>query len=301
MRAIIAGGSGFLGSALTARLRADGHEVRILSRSQRPDTIQWSPNGGTGPWAAAIGEADALINLAGESIASGRWTSARKARIRNSRIQATRSLVTAIRAARRPPSVLLSGSAVGYYGARGDDALTEASVPGHDFLAQVCRDWEQEAMGAPTRVVLLRTGLVLARNGGAFPRIALPFRLLAGGPVGSGTQFWSWIHVEDWVSLVAWALQDPVTGPMNLTAPAPVTNRDFASTLGRVMHRPAFMPAPGFAMRLALGEMADALLLSGQRVLPAVAESAGFRFTYPTLEPALRSITHTTPDPLAKP
>ena len=290
MRIVIAGGTGFLGSAVTARVRADGHEVRILSRQSDGGAIQWSPDGTTGPWAAAIDGADAVINLAGESIASGRWTTARKARIRNSRIQATRSLVTAIRAARRPPSVFLSGSAVGYYGSRGDDAVTETSVPGHDFLAQVCRDWEQEAMGAPTRVVLLRTGLVLARDGGAFPRIALPFRLLAGGPVGSGKQYWSWIHLDDWVSLVVWALQYPITGPMNLTAPLPVSNGEFASVLGRVMHRPAFMPAPGFAMRLALGEMADALLLSGQRVLPAVAETAGFRFTYPTLEPALRSI-----------
>jgi uncharacterized protein (TIGR01777 family) len=201
--------------------------------------------------------------------------------------------VNAIAKASRRPATFVSASAVGYYGPRGDEPLTEESPPGSDFLATVCRDWEAEALraGAGTRVVLLRTGLVLGNVGGALPQIALPFRLFAGGPVGSGRQYWSWIHRDDWVELVRWALQTTgISGPINLTAPNPVTNREFASTMGRVMHRPAFMPAPGFAMKLLLGEMADALLLTGQRVLPAKPHANGFPFRFGSLEPALRDL-----------
>lgn len=291
MKVVIAGGTGFLGTPLVSELRTSGNDVSVLTRrSAAPGLIRWSPDGTTGPWAEAIDGADAVINLAGESIAGHRWTPAHKARIRDSRIRATRSLVAAIHAAARKPAVFLSASAVGYYGSRGDETLTDESAPGDDFLATVCRAWEAEALRAAvaTRVVLLRTGLPLERSGGALPRIALPFRFLAGGPLGSGHQYWPWIHRDDWVALAIWALQaSGVSGPLNLTAPRPVPNREFAAALGRVLKRPSWLPAPGFALRLLLGEMADALLLAGQRAIPAKAQALGFRFRYTALEPAL--------------
>ena len=294
MRFVVAGGAGFLGSALVSQLQRDGHDVHVLTRGRaQPGAVVWSPNGSVGPWADVIDDADVVVNLAGESIADGRWTSARKARILQSRIDATRSLVGAISAVARKPSVFLSGSAVGFYGPHDNATLDESSPPGADFLATVCVEWEKEAQRAAhvTRVVLLRTGLVLHTSGGALPQIARPFKLFAGGPVGSGRQYWSWIHRDDWVGLAIRAARDSgVSGPLNLTAPAPVTNREFAATLGRVLGRPSFMPAPAFALRLLLGEMADALLLTGQRVVPSKARAAGFDFTYSTLEPALRAL-----------
>lgn len=294
MQVIVAGGSGFLGRALVERLRRDGDRVRVLTRrASGPDDVAWTPDGNTGPWAAALDDADAVVNLAGESIAGGRWTAARKARIRDSRLRATRSLVTAIHGARRRPAVFLSGSAIGYYGPRDDEPVTEQSPPGDDFLAEVARDWETEALRAAgsTRVVRLRTGIVLEKDGGALPPMALPFKLGAGGPTGSGRQYYSWIHREDWVGIAVWALRHTtVSGPMNLTAPNPLPNREFARTLGRVLKRPSFMPAPAFALRLVLGEMADALLLTGARVLPAAAQTSGYQFRYPQLEGALRAI-----------
>jgi hypothetical protein len=290
MKVIVAGGTGFLGTPLVSQLRASGNEVSVLTRrSAEPGQITWSPDGTLGPWAQAIDGADAVINLAGESIAGHRWTPAQKAQIRDSRIHATRSVVEAINAAARKPAVFLNASAVGYYGSRGDDMLTEESAPGDDFLATVCRDWEAEAFQAPhaTRLVLLRTGLPLERSGGALPRIALPFRLFAGGSLGSGRQYWSWIHRDDWIAMTSWALRtSSVSGPLNLTAPTPVRNREFAATLGHVLRRPSFVPAPAFALRLLIGDMADALL-TGQRVIPAKAEGLGFHFQYAALEPAL--------------
>jgi uncharacterized protein (TIGR01777 family) len=297
MRIIVAGGTGFLGSALVSRLGRERHDVQVLTRQRRgPEQIEWTPDGTAGAWAGALDGADAVVNLAGESIAGGRWTARRKAAIRDSRIRATRSLVAAIQSATRRPAVFVSSSGVGYYGPHGAEPVTEDARPADDFLAAVCRDWEAEAMRAApaTRVVLLRTGVVLDKDGGALPQIALPFRLFAGGPVGSGRQYMSWIHRKDWVGLATWALQtDSVSGPVNLTAPEPVTNAEFSRALGRVLHRPAFMPAPAFAMRLALGEMADALLLSGQRVVPAKAQARGYQFQFATLEPALREIYST--------
>ncbi len=293
MHVVIAGGTGFLGTPLADALRAAGHHVQILSRRAGAGTLAWIPDGTAGPWAAALEQADAVINLAGESIAGGRWTAARKARIRDSRMRATRSLVTAIEGAQRRPAVLISASGVDYYGPHGDELLTERTPPGDGFLATVCRDWETEALRAApaTRVVLLRTGIALARDGGALPQMALPFRLFAGGPVGSGRQYYPWIHRDDWVRMVAWALQTPpVSGPLNVTAPNPVPNREFARTLGRVLGRPSIVPAPAFALRLALGEMADALLLTGKRVIPAQAQALGFRFEYAELGRALREI-----------
>jgi uncharacterized protein len=296
MRVVVTGGTGFLGGALVRRLRADGHEVIVLTRRPSGDgQLAWSPGTPPGgqPWARAIDGAGAVVNLAGESIASGRWTSARKRAIRESRVTATHGLVAAILSAAQPPPVLLSSSAVGIYGSRGEETLTEQSPIGAGFLAEVGRAWEQEALAAAavTRVVLLRTGLVLGKGGGALPQLALPFRLGVGGPVGSGEQYLSWIHLDDWVSLARWALDTAaVSGPLNATAPGPVTNAEFARVLGRVLRRPAWLPAPAFALRLALGEMADALILEGQRVLPARARELGFTFEHPTIDGALRAI-----------
>jgi len=293
MRVVISGGTGFLGTGLTARLREQGAEVTILTRhAARPGEVQWSADDSSRDWFPSIDGADAVINLAGESIAAGRWTAKRKAAIRDSRVRSTRAIVAAIREARRPPSVLVSGSAMGLYGSRGDELLTEDSPAGSDFLASVCVEWEREALAAAplTRVVLVRTGLVLDRSGGALPQIARPFYFFAGGPLGSGRQYMSWIHRDDWVEMVCWSIAtSAVTGPLNATAPSPVTNREFATTLGRVLGRPGFVTTPAFVLRLALGEMADAMLLSGQRMLPAKAQALGFEFRYPQLEDALRA------------
>jgi uncharacterized protein (TIGR01777 family) len=294
MKTVIAGGTGFLGSGLATSFRADGDDVALLTRRPRkPGDVAWDPRSPEGDWTSIIDGADAVINLAGESLDAGRWTAARKAAILESRVVATRTLVAAIAKARRPPGVFVNASAIGIYGTHGSEALTESSPPGSDFLASVCVAWEAQAREAAgmTRVVLLRSGLVLHRSGGALPRLALPFRLFAGGRVGSGDQYWSWIHRDDWTGIARWAIETPdVTGPLNLTAPGPVTNAEFTRTLARVLHRPALAPAPAFALRLLLGEMADALILNGQRVLPAKATRHGFEFRYPDLEAALRAI-----------
>ena len=294
MKVVIAGGAGFLGSGLAMSFREDGHDVVVLTRRPRkPGDVAWDPLAPADNPASTVDGADAVINLAGESLDAGRWTAARKAAILESRIAATRAIVAAIAGARRPPAVFVSASAVGFYGTHGSEALTENSPPGSDFLASVCVAWEAQALEAAwiTRVVLLRTGLVLDRGGGALPKLVLPFRLFAGGRAGSGKQYWSWIHRDDWTRIVRWAIDTPeITGPLNLTASSPVTNAEFARTLGRVLHRPALTPAPAFAMRLLLGEMADALILNGQRVLPAKATLHGFEFRYPDLGSALRGI-----------
>jgi len=287
MKAVIAGGTGFLGSALAGSLRADGHHVTIMSRRPHgPDQAAWTDR-------SALDGADVVVNLAGTSLDSGRWSDSRKAEILHSRVQATETIVKAMSEVSRRPSVLLNQSAVGFYGPHGSESLTEESPPGSDFLASVCVAWEAAAMKAAwmTRVVLLRTGLPLDASGGALPRIALPFRLFAGGRLGSGEQYWSWIHIHDWVRMVRWAVEQPdIDGPLNATAPAPATNRELAAALGRALRRPAFAPAPAFALRLLLGEMADALILSGQRVLPTRATRGGFEFRYPDLDSALQQI-----------
>jgi uncharacterized protein len=301
MKIVIAGGTGFLGAPLTARLLADGHDVTVLTRrtavagrSGGARLVSWTPGIDGGPWVSEVDGAGAVVNLAGEPIADGRWTDARKRLITDSRVHATRSLVDAIRRAATPPPVFISGSAVGYYGPCGDQAVTEESAPGTDFLARVCVQWEAEAnraAGSPTRVVCIRTGIVLETDGGALPQMLAPFKFGAGGPVGSGRQYWPWIHRSDWIDLVCWALRiSSATGPVNATAPVPVTSAEFARALGAILHRPSFMPAPGFMLRLILGEMADALLLSGQRAVPAKAERLGFAFRYVKLDAALAAI-----------
>lgn len=298
MRVLITGGTGFLGRALAQRLREAGYEVVVLSR--RPEraglpsdirVVRWdgrSPEG----WGDWVDGAFAVIHLAGESIGQ-RWTEATKRRIRESRLLSGRAVVEAVAAARAKPQVLLQASAVGYYGPRGEERLTEADPPGNDFLAQLAVEWEAstqpvEAMGV--RRVILRTGIVLAKNGGALARLLLPFRLFVGGPLGDGRQGWSWIHRADWVEAVKFLMERPeAQGPYNLTAPQPVSNAEFARTLGRVMGRPSWLPVPAFALRLLFGEGAD-FLLTGQFVLPRRLQEAGFSFRYPDLESALRAI-----------
>jgi hypothetical protein len=301
MKIVIAGGSGFLGRALSGRLVADGHQVLVLTRgagSSKPwdgarSTATWVPDGTVGDWASALEGADVALNLAGASIGDARWTKERKALILDSRIDATRSLVAAIGGLGKPPAVLVSSSAQGYYGDRRDEELTEEAAPSRDFLAGVCVRWEAEARKAldKCRVVTLRTGIVLAADGGALPRMLLPFKLGAGGPLGSGRQFMSWIHLDDWVGIAVLAIADPhVHGPVNLGSPAPVRNREFATALGRALHRPSLVATPALALRLALGEMAQPLLLASTRMIPAAALALGYRFVYADAAHALEAL-----------
>jgi uncharacterized protein len=300
MRIVIAGATGFLGRPLVRALRADGHTVVGLTRSATPgrDVATWQPDGTAGEWSRHLDGADGVVNLAGESIGGGRWTRARKDLIRDSRILATRSIVAAIRRCSRPPRFLLNASGIGYYGSRGDQVLTEASGPGSGFLARVCQDWEREATRAEEagpRVVLLRSGVVFHGEGGALEQMARPFKWFVGGRLGSGRQYLGWIHRDDWIALVRFLVQaEEARGAFNVTAPTPAPNAEFTDVLARALHRPAVMPAPAVALRLVLGEMADGLLLTSQRAVPARALDMGFAFTYPTLSEALGNILRET-------
>jgi hypothetical protein len=288
---VVLGGTGLLGSALVTDLRRAGRDVRVLTRRPRqPGDVPWDQRAPLDTLAAVLAGADAVINLAGAPIAR-RWTRTHKQAIVESRVALTERLAGAIAAASPRPPVLISASAVGIYGPRGDEWLTEASAPGEGFLAQTAVAWEQAAFSAAphTRVVALRTGIVFDRRGGALAPMALPFRLFVGGTLGSGRQYVSWIHIHDWIAMVRWALtNDAVSGPINLTAPQPVTNLELTRTLARVLRRPALFPVPAFVLRIVLGEMAEAVL-TGQRVLPATATALGFTFKYPELEGALRA------------
>jgi uncharacterized protein len=292
MRIVIAGGAGFLGSALSAELRRDGWTITVLTRHARSSNhVRWDPSGSDSTWARALEDADAVINLSGASI-NKRWTAAHKRELWNSRVHATRTLVTAMKRARRIPPVLINASGVGTYGPRGDEPVTEETPAGSDFLAQLGAAWENEALAAQpqSRVVMMRSGIVLDRDGGALPQMALPFRFFVGGPLGSGRQYVSWIHRDDWTAMARWALANAsVSGPLNATAPDPKTNLEFTRTLARVLRRPALARAPAFALRLALGELAD-VVLTGQRVVPDKAQRLGFDFRYATLEAALRNL-----------
>ena len=294
MRIIVAGGSGFLGGALVRAWRHDGHEVKVLTRHPASaDDVPWAPGSGNA-WITVLERVDAVVNLAGEGIADERWTAARQTAILRSRVTATRAIAEAIRDCAQPPRIFISASAIGFYGTTGaDELLTEDSAPGADFLATVCQAWERETNAAAgvARIVFLRTGVVLARDGGALPKMALPFRFFVGGRLGSGRQYISWIHLQDWVEMVRWILRTDVSGPLNLTAPAPVTNAEFTRALGNAMHRPSLFPVPAIALRVLLGrEFADALLLDGQRVLPARAQRLGFQFRFATIDSALHAI-----------
>jgi uncharacterized protein (TIGR01777 family) len=292
---VLAGGLGFLGRKLARRLETDGHRAITLSRrpSGAAHHIAWQPDGSAGALARHLEGVDAIVNLAGEGIADQRWSAARKEALRNSRILSTRTLVRAVAECARPPKVFISGTAVGYYGPHGDEPVTESTPPGDDFLARLCVEWEQEARkveSSSTRLAIVRTGLALDRDGGALKKMLLPFKLGLGATFGSGHQYMPWIHAGDWTAMVSWLItHDRASGVFNATAPAPVTNRTFTRTLGRVLHRPAVLRAPAFMLRAALGEMAT-MLLEGQRVVPAHAERLGFSFTYGSLEPALESL-----------
>jgi len=291
----VTGSSGLVGSALVPHLAEGGHQVvrLVRSRTVRPAEIAWDPEGGTIDSASLEG-LGAVVHLAGESIADGRWTEAKKNRIRHSRVGSTRLLAATIAGLSRPPQVLVCASAVGYYGDRGDEPLREDSPPGGDFLAGVCRAWEGAAEAAArkgVRVVHQRFGMILSPAGGALARMLPPYRLGAGGPIGTGRQYVSWIALDDVLGAIGHALTaGTLRGPINTVSPHPVTNRDFSRVFGRVLHRPAILPMPAFAARLVFGEMADALLLSSQRVEPARLLASGYRFLHPDLEPALRHL-----------
>jgi uncharacterized protein (TIGR01777 family) len=295
LRVVVTGATGLVGDALVTALVAAGHRVdRVSRRPPRPGTtdIQWDPaRRQLDP--RALDGADAVVHLAGESVAAARWTARVKARIRQSRVEGTRLLAEALGRVARRPSVLVAASAVGYYGNRGDTPLTEDSPPGTGFLPEVARAWEaaaDPARAAGIRVVHLRFGLILAGHGGALPRMCLPFRLGVGGVIGGGRQYWSWIALADVVRVVELAIAlESLAGPVNAVAPAPATNREFTRVLGRVLGRPTLVPLPAPAVRLLMGEMGQALLLDSARALPRRLERAGFRFRHPDLEGALRA------------
>lgn len=296
MRVLISGASGLLGTALTGALRRAGYTVNRLVRpggSAAPGDVGWNPKSGRVELAGLEG-VDAVVHLAGASIAEGRWTKARKQVLRESRVDATQNLVNALLELKRPPKVLVGASAVGYYGDRSDEQLTETSAPGNDFLAQLARDWETEVVRATKngiRTVQLRFGVILAARGGALPRMLLPFKMGVGGRLGSGQQWMSWLTLQEATGIVKFALENAeLAGAVNAVAPNPVRNIEFTKTLGRVLRRPTLFPAPAFALKLALGEMADALLLSSQRVIPARLSELKYNFVHAELEAALRAV-----------
>ena len=300
MRVIITGGTGLIGRALAADLASDGHEIIVLSRDPSragglPAGVRaarWDGRSGSG-WSALADGAGAIVNLAGENLAAGRWSDERKRRIRESRANAGRAVVEAVAAAGRKPGVVIQASAVGYYGPRGEEEVTEGTPPGGDFLARVCVAWE--ASTAPVeeqgvRRAIIRTGIVLSLRDGALPRLLLPFRFFVGGPLGSGRQWFPWIHLADEVAAIRFLIENEAArGPFNLAAPDVVTNATFARTVGRVLGRLAFIPIPAFALRLALGDLASTLL-TGQRAVPTRLLQQGFTFRFPTPEAALRDL-----------
>lgn len=293
MKIVVAGGSGFLGEPLVKQLLARGDDVAVLTRKtshvRAGRAVQWDAKS-QGAWSGEAAAADVIINLAGENIGEGRWTEERKQRMVASRLDATRAIVEALQ---RDPSrsrTLINASAIGFYGNRGDELLDEGSARGDGFLAELVERWEAAARVADplARLVMVRFGVVLDAGGGALKKMALPFKLGAGGPVGNGAQWMSWIDRDDAVRFVLWAIdRREARGVYNVTSPQPVRNRDFARALGRALHRPAVMPTPAFALKLAFGQMADEVLLAGQRAMPRRAEAEGFSFERPAIDAAL--------------
>jgi hypothetical protein len=297
MNITITGATGFIGRRLIQRLGAEPHQLHVLSRGTNikfGDTAVWITKWDPlqeDPPEESIVNADAIVHLAGEPVAQ-RWTPEAKNSIRASRVVSTQRLVHALSALPHRPSVLVCGSAIGIYGSRGDEILTESSALGNDYLAEVCQEWEKQAMAAESlgmRVARIRTGVVLGKGGGALQKMLPPFKAFIGGKIGSGKQWMSWIHVDDLIGILCHALTNPMSGAFNGTAPNPVTNSEFTSVLASALGRPALFPVPGFALKAMFGEMAE-MLLGGQRVLPRATEAAGYRFQYPELGPALRSI-----------
>jgi len=300
MKILVTGSSGLVGTALVNALARGGHTVCRLVRPQTAGgggakegfVVAWNP--ATGELGGAGVGADAVVNLAGASIADGRWTTQRKELLCSSRIETTRALVGALAKMNARPSVLVSASAIGYYGDRGDETLAEESKAGGDFLAGLAQEWEAEALKARAlgiRVVLVRFGIILAREGGALPKMMLPFKIGVGGKLGSGQQWMSWVALEDVVGILRLVIENAsLRGAVNIVSPQPLQNAEFTYVLAQAMHRPALFPAPAFALRLALGEMADALLLSSQRVLPGALEKLGYRFLHADLTSALAAV-----------
>lgn len=305
MRVIITGGTGLIGRALANSLAHDKHEVIVLSRNKNRTAglasgvkvVEWDAKTAQG-WGSLVDGAGAIVNLAGESIAGegfppSRWTPERKKRIRDSRISAGKAIVEAISAAKNKPAVLIQSSAVGYYGVHGDEEITESSPAGSDFLAGVAKEWEASTAavdGMGIRRVIVRTGIVLSTKGGVLPQLSLPFKLFAGGPIGSGKQQMPWIHIDDEVAAIRYLMDTPTaTGAFNLSAPEPLNNAALGRVMGRVMGRPAFIPTPGFVFKIAFGELAT-LLLDGQRAVPKRLLESGFSFKYADAESALRDL-----------
>jgi len=298
MRLVVTGATGFIGTALTRRLLQQGHSLTLFTRGTPPDAstgtkkwLHWTP-GTLREWEAALEGADGVINLAGEPIAAKKWTPAQRRRIEKSRIDATRALVQACAKAKQKPKVFISASAVGYYGPRTDEIISEDSSAGNDFLGQLCSAWETEAFRAAElgiRVVCPRIGIVLGPGGGALMKMAGPFKYFVGGTLGSGNQWMSWIHRDDVLGLIDRFLDDAaIQGAVNTTAPNPVRNHEFCAALAKVLNRPCWARVPAFALKLALGDLAD-MLLTGQRVIPAAAEKFGYQFRYRDLAPALQA------------
>lgn len=296
MKIAITGATGLIGRALSASLTGDGHQVVPVVRRptpSAPDSIQWDPSAGTIE-ASKFEGVDGVVHLAGAGIGDRRWSDAYKREILESRTKGTALLASTLAALDAPPKVLVSGSAIGYYGDTGDTAVDETAPAGSDFLATVCVEWEaaaQPAIDAGIRVPFLRTGIVLTDDGGALAKMLPLFRLGLGGRMGSGKQWWSWISLADEIGAIRWLLDHDISGAVNATAPAPVTNREFTKALGEAMHRPTLAPVPSFGPKLLLGsELADALLFTSARVVPAVLEASGFQFTNPTIDSALRDV-----------
>jgi uncharacterized protein (TIGR01777 family) len=299
MKIAITGASGFIGSLLADHLWNQRHHLLLLSRNPpreidvtKQEWVAWNPST-KGGWQQALDGVDGIFNLAGEPIAAKRWTDAQKETIKSSRVQSTRALVNAIAIAKDKPKFLINASAVGYYGARGDETITEDTGPGNDYLSRVCVAWEEEARKAESygvRVVLVRTGIVLDKGKGALAKMVPPFKVFAGGPLGSGNQWMPWIHIEDEIRLLLFLLENQnARGSFNATAPNPVTMAEFGKTLGNVLNRPSWATVPAGVLTLLVGEMAE-MLLNGQRALPQAALKLGYEFRYPTLMPALQSL-----------
>ncbi|MSP37265.1 MAG: TIGR01777 family protein [Deltaproteobacteria bacterium] len=298
MKLLVTGATGFIGTVLCDQLLDQGHSLTLFSRGAPPNTntpyrrwLHWTP-GTLRSWETELEGIDGVINLTGEPIAARKWTNTQRRRLEKSRVDATHVLVAACAKAQHKPKFLINASAVGYYGAHGDEILTEEAPCGEDFLSLLCRDWEEEAIRAEDlgmRVVRLRTGIVLGPHGGALEKMTAPFRFYLGGPLGTGKQWMSWIHLEDQVRLILHVINNPqASGAINATSPNPVQNEEFSQTLGKVLKRPSWFAVPAFALRMKLGDMAE-MLLTGQRVAPAAAQKLGFEFHHPDLLEALQT------------